>query len=868
MYEVLFFIQFIGVIIGFTNLIIVGVQKSSENQKILFIASACAFVSILSYLFEIRATELKEMILAVKFGYVGKCYVLLLIIMFVRNYCNVRMPAFIVKSLFVFNTFMLLVIMTCDYHSFYYTDMKVANTGFFPHVQFGRGIGYYLFMTVTICLILYYAFITFSQCLKRKGYERKRLFLLTLAGVLPACMLSLYLSGVLREFDPTPFGIILSCMLLTVNVINYGLLDTMQLAKENIIKNTKDGLLIVDPSYNLIYSNKMAKEVFPVLNSEKDTNSLISWIFQKERESVLHIQDKHYEIRISPLMEDTFVKGYLVWIFDMSFINQYTDQMINLKQEAERANEAKSVFLAHMSHEIRTPMNAIMGFSSLALKNDNPAQIKEQLHYIYNSAQTLLNITNEILDISKIELGKMELSIAEYSTKQLFFEVVSIIRSQADAKAVKFHFEIPPDMPKVLKGDSTRIREIIINLLGNSVKYTKKGSIHFKVKIQKRKDFRLSLDMQISDTGIGIRKEDYGKVFGMFERLDRKNTSDIEGSGLGLAIVKNYVELMGGSIEFTSEYEKGTTFFVYLEQEIIDDAPMGLLTDVTAGEMVQEDLKFENCMVLIVDDSEMNLLVTKELLKQYNVKSHTVSSGHEALEKIKRYHYDIILLDHMMPEMDGVETLKQIKQQEGADFDTPITALTANAVSGVKEQLLEEGFDYYLAKPVLNHDLEKMLLFYFRDKMISSDIVLQECEQTLSDAKKALYQIGIEMDAGMECCSDNLLLYQEILNIAVEAYQEKSSELLHYYASDDYKNYTTAVHGLKGSMQLLGAKRLGKMAEKLEKDLKEYQIENLPEQHHKLMEEYKKMVSGIYEFLKKQCWLKENLFGETPDKIE
>ena len=374
--------------------------------------------------------------------------------------------------------------------------------------------------------------------------------------------------------------------------------------------------------------------------------------------------------------------------------------------------------------------------------------------------------------------------------------------------------------------------------------------------------------MQISDTGIGIRKEDYGKVFGMFERLDRKNTSDIEGSGLGLAIVKNYVELMGGSIEFTSEYEKGTTFFVYLEQEIIDDAPMGLLTDVTAGEMVQEDLKFENCMVLIVDDSEMNLLVTKELLKQYNVKSHTVSSGHEALEKIKRYHYDIILLDHMMPEMDGVETLKQIKQQEGADFDTPITALTANAVSGVKEQLLEEGFDYYLAKPVLNHDLEKMLLFYFRDKMISSDIVLQECEQTLSDAKKALYQIGIEMDAGMECCSDNLLLYQEILNIAVEAYQEKSSELLHYYASDDYKNYTTAVHGLKGSMQLLGAKRLGKMAEKLEKDLKEYQIENLPEQHHKLMEEYKKMVSGIYEFLKKQCWLKENLFGETPDKIE
>lgn len=869
MYEVLFFIQFIGVIIGFANLIVVGVQKSSENQKILFIASACAFISIISYLFEIRAVELNEMILAVKFGYLGKCYVLLLIIMFVRNYCNVRMPSFIVKGLFIFNTFMLLIIMTCDCHTFYYTDMKVVNTGFFPHVQLGKGIGYYLFMTVTICLITYYAFITFSQSLKRKGYERKRLFLLTLAGVLPACMLLLYLSGILKEFDPTPFGIILSCMLLTINVINYGLLDTMQLAKENIIENTKDGLLIIDPNYNLIYSNKMAKEVFSTLDSEKDINSLISWIFKEERESVLHIQDKHYEIRISPLIEDTFVKGYLVWIFDMSFINRYTDEMINLKQEAERANEAKSVFLAHMSHEIRTPMNAIMGFSSLALKNDDISQMKEQLHYIYSSAQTLLNITNEILDISKIELGKMELSISEYSTKQLFFEVISIIRSQADAKSIQFHFEIPPDIPKVLKGDSTRIREIIINLLSNSVKYTKKGFIALKVKIQNRKDARLSLDIEISDTGIGIRKQDYEKVFGMFERLDRKNTSDIEGFGLGLAIVKSYVELMGGSIEFTSEYEKGTTFFVNLEQEIIDDTPMGTLTDVMDVFLVDGDLQFKNCMALIVDDSEVNLLVTKELLNQYNIKSHMVSNGYEALDKIRDYHYDIIFIDHMMPGMDGVETLKQIRQQEGEYFDTPIVALTANAVFGVKEQLLAEGFDYYLAKPILNHELEKMLLFYFQNKVVaSSDTAPQGYEESLSFVKEDLKKIGIEMDVGMECCSNNLLLYQEILNLAVEAYQEKSTEFMQFHASGDYKNYITAVHGLKGSMQLLGAKHLGKQAEKLENDLKENRIEGLTKRHHKLMAEYSQIVYGIYDFLKKQGWLKENLFLETPDKFE
>lgn len=562
MYNILFFIQLIGTLIGFADIIIIWFQKNSENQKILTYASFCTFISILAYLFEIRATNLEEMMLAVKFGYVGKCYVLLLMILFAKNYCNVKMPAFIAKGVFIFNSFILLTILTCERHSFYYTSMKVVNTGYFPHLQLGKGIGYYLFMIVTMCLIAYFAYITFSQCMKRKGYERKRLFLLTLSGVFPALMLALNLSGILKEFDPTPIGIILSCTLLMINVLNYGLLDTMQVAKENIIEDTKEALFIVDPSYNLIYANQHAEVMLPELKEKKLSDSMISRIFEEKEEAVLSIGDKHYEIRISPLKEDGNLKGYLVWIFDMTFINQYTDDMIRLKQEAERANEAKSIFLAKMSHEIHTPMNAIMGFSSLALKNDNVSQIKEQVEYIYHSAKTLSGIVNEILDISKIESGKMELKETQYSSKELFKEIVSIVQSQIANDRIVFEYSIPETLPKMLYGDSIHIREILLNLLDNAVKYTQNGFVRLAVAVKQQDGREITLLFTIEDSGIGIREEDFNRIFDLYERPAAKQNLSVKGSGLGLPIVKGLVELMGGSIDFKSDYGKGTTFYL------------------------------------------------------------------------------------------------------------------------------------------------------------------------------------------------------------------------------------------------------------------------------------------------------------------
>ena len=678
MYSILLHIQLLGVIIGFANLVVVSLQKSSENQKILMAASGCAFIGIIGYLFEMQATNLSEIMLAAKFGYIGKSYVMVLLILFECKYCNVKVPDKIIKGLFIFNTFMLLLILTCSQHDFYYKNIRMVNTGFFPHLQFERGIGYYMFMAATLGMMAYSCYISLTQCLKRKGAERKRIFLLMLAGIFPTLVLALYLSGILNEFDPTPIGIMISCCLVTINVLNYGLLDTMQLAKENIIENIKDGVLIVDTNYNLLYYNEVAGMIFPQLEDEEQADSVISKLFAQEGESVYNSQNKNYEVRVASLRDDTTVKGYMAWIFDMTFINRYTDEMISLKQEAERANRAKSIFLANMSHEIRTPMNAIMGFSSLALQGDNIGQMKEQIGYIYNSAKSLLNIINEILDISKIESGRLELSTRDYSTKTLFADVVSIINSQIHTDQVQFEYEIPEAFPSLLNGDETRMREILINLLNNAVKYTPHGKIRFRIEIENQTADTVAFVIRVIDTGVGIRKEEQEKIFGMFVRSDNRENMNIEGSGLGLSIVKGYVELMGGTLQCESEYGKGTTFSVHLTQRIVDATPMGALEYNEEDIATPVTLSFAEYSALVVDDNEINLIVTKQILEQYHIETDTVQSGKAAIEAVENKHYDIIFLDHMMPELDGVQTLHRMQRMPGKLVGTIIVALTAN----------------------------------------------------------------------------------------------------------------------------------------------------------------------------------------------
>ena len=392
------------------------------------------------------------------------------------------------------------------------------------------------------------------------------------------------------------------------------------------------------------------------------------------------------------------------------------------KQRAIAASESKAKFLANMSHEIRTPINTIMGMNEMVLRENQDETIAEYAYNIKNASQMLLGLVNEILDFSKIEAGKLEIVESDYKLKGMLQDVVLGSRFNADKKGLSFITQIDETMPSVLKGDELRIKQILNNLLSNAVKYTQKGSVTFLAKGIPSKD-GVTLEFKIKDTGIGIKKEDMDKLFASFQRLELSKNRYIEGTGLGLNITKQLVFIMGGTITVESEYSKGSCFTVRIPQQVTDESPMGSVEKTcresdTIISRTEEVLQFPDAQILVVDDTKVNLLVIKELLKRTLVQLDMASGGEECLAVTKNKKYDLILMDHMMPEPDGIQTLHMMRQdKDNMNQDTPVVVLTANALVGSKETYLKEGFADYLAKPVKADELEKMLGQFLGQRM-------------------------------------------------------------------------------------------------------------------------------------------------------
>lgn len=405
----------------------------------------------------------------------------------------------------------------------------------------------------------------------------------------------------------------------------------------------------------------------------------------------------------------TFLMYFTIENPDLKMINE-----LNIaKSQAEKANHAKSDFLSNMSHEIRTPLNAIVGFSQALIEEDLPPQAKEEVKDIIMASDTLLDIVNGILDISKIEANKLEIVDTEYSFQVILEELVSLTKARLGEKPLEFRCHFDASIPPYLYGDKVRMKQVILNLLTNAVKYTKEGYIEFKVSsVQKEGICRLIISVE--DSGIGIKPESIDKLFTKFERLDIEKNNTIEGTGLGLAITKKLLELMNGQIVVQSVYGKGSKFTVAIDQKIVENPT---ITVEKAQISSAETLNLLGKRILIVDDNKINLKVASRLLKDYNCEIETTESGLETIEKIRSGNrYDLILMDDMMPKMSGVETLKQLKGL--ADFNIPTVALTANAISGMREKYLQEGFQDYLAKPIDKTELYRVLIKFLQQDEI------------------------------------------------------------------------------------------------------------------------------------------------------
>lgn len=494
-----------------------------------------------------------------------------------------------------------------------------------------------------------------------------------------------------------------------------------------------------------------------------------------------------------------------------------------LALEADAANKAKSNFLSNMSHEIRTPINAILGMNEMILREAIAPNIIEYAENIQSAGNSLLGLVNDILDFSKIEAGKMEIINVEYALSSLLNDLAHMIQSRAEKKGLHFVINADPNLPSELFGDEIRIKQVITNILTNAVKYTEHGSITLTVYGDRLSDDKIKIFVSVKDTGMGIKQEDIKKLFTAFDRIEERRNRTIEGTGLGMNITQKLLNMMGTSLNVESVYGEGSKFSFGVEQKIVNNYPLGNFEKnfhiaVAKHKKYKEKFIAPDAKILVVDDTVMNLTVVKGLLKQTQIQIDTADSGYEALSKVTKNHYDIIFLDHRMPGIDGIETLQKMKTLPGnLNHSTPIISLTANAISGARQQYIDAGFQDYLTKPIDSEKLETTIIEYLPEQKVQlhdDKFVTEEIEEkTLPNWLKNVK--GLDTESGVEYCG-SVEAYLDALTVFAQAVTSGSKEIANFYKAEDWKNYTTKVHALKSSARVIGAKELSNRARRLE----------------------------------------------------
>ena len=539
----------------------------------------------------------------------------------------------------------------------------------------------------------------------------------------------------------------------------------------------------------------------------------------------------------------------MMTIVDVTKIIEQNHLMKRLVLQTEDANRAKTNFVSNMSHEIRTPMNSIVGITEILLRSRHSPKEQEYLLNIQSSGRVLLTIINDVLDCSKMEAGKMQLFDEPYDTCSLFHDLRISMENRIGHSGLELIYDIDQDIPCKLKGDMGRIRQVIINLVNNAIKYTEKGSVRFSVHVRQKNTDKVMLYYEVADTGIGIRKEDHKILFDAFQRVEMDRNRYVEGTGLGLTISQNLVNMMGGVIEVESEYGKGSRFFFTIEQTIIDPTPVSAVNYNGQKDNVTE--KEAECLfiapeahILLVDDNELNLVVAKELLKPLRMQIDTAENGLQAVKMVRGSQYDLVLMDHMMPVMDGIEAAKAIRALPEDKYQKlPIIALTANAMVDARKEFLNAGMNGFVAKPIDFARICNQLKLWLPKDLVR-DVPKEEAKKLLADdlSDREIQpedpQMGFSFEEGVNHCGSKAALMKTI-RIFYRTIDSKANKIEQCLKEGLISDYVIEVHALKSSALLIGAVPLSEAAKELEGYGKQGKTELLEEKTPDLLAMYR-----------------------------
>ncbi len=841
-----------------------------REQKLMQYFLIGSLVQNAGYLLELTAPTLEAALVAVKMQYLGSLTIPVSYCFFIYSYCCEKTPKKILEKLIAADVLVLGLVFTCNLHHLYYRNIEwieyVGRNGGYLRLDYGPG--YWIFMlcgTIVPYVMSLYALI--QVCVKKPEYAADRRCKLILAlSFLPVIALGAYTLKLTKVYDPTPvvLGLVLSGVVILIWIGK--VYDFSSLAFGILFNSMGDGMIALDEQRQITNYNTAAARIFADLDGRaigKPIESLTGFPKARLREGVKKefcINNCFYQGHVEPIL-DKFGKnkGYVVLIYDVTETRNYIEEIKQVREQAEQANLAKSVFLANMSHEIRTPMNAIVGLSDIIMEESRGRKVYEYACDIKSASRNLLTLINDILDLSKVEAGKMELLLTEYHVKSLADEVLNMMDVMASQRGLELKREYDMAIPCRYLGDEGRIRQILINLLNNALKFTKQGYVKLSVNgTQGQSGDTELLIFQVEDTGCGIRKEDLKEIFDNFKQVDAKQNRTVEGTGLGLSITKRLVELMQGTITVESVYGEGTVFTVAIPQRIMDSRPLAEISEVRAGkEEALEPFLARDCKVLVVDDNAVNRKIARIFLQSYGLEITEAQSGTDAVELVRQTRYDIIFMDHMMPEMDGIEAVRIIRSECGENGSLPvIIALSANAMEGAGETFLKNGFQDFIAKPLDRRPLHEALLRWIPAEKIMKKTTKNgawlEAWKEDDSRKQAFGKIvieGIDTEEVVRRYSGSMEEYLELLNLYCLDGKRKLVRLRELWEAHDYKTYGIEVHGLKSASANVGAMSVSASAREHEKAADRGDEAYVDGHIHQLLTEYEGQIGHISSFL-------------------